>query len=293
MSATIPASTGSCLNCGAELAGSFCSQCGQRAVTPYPTAREMLVDMWHELAGFDRRFIRTFMLLLPRPGALTIEFLEGRRARYIQPVRLYLAASLVYFLVAASVPNLHQARAANLPHSTVDILEEGSVERLPAEKRAELMKVLDSAPWGFRKPLQSIVADPAGFRHRMRETMPRVFFLLVPVFAGILALFYRRRPISQHLLLALHLQTASFVFLAVSRLAHLTRSLAVAGGAEAVILLWLAVYAVVAFRRTYRESWTKVIVKSIGIAAVYVIVTVVALLLAFVWSALVPPLLPG
>ena len=88
---TIPHSMPNCLNCGAELHGPFCSGCGQRVVPPYPSLREMAGDAWHEFSGWDGRFARTLRMLI-HPGVLTVEVLEGRRARYVSPLRLYLAA---------------------------------------------------------------------------------------------------------------------------------------------------------------------------------------------------------
>ncbi|MGH9886011.1 MAG: DUF3667 domain-containing protein, partial [bacterium] len=91
-----------CLNCGTPLHGQFCSSCGQRDVPPYPSVRELAVDAFWELSGWDGRFASTVRALARRPGMLTREFLEGRRARYISPLRLYLMASLVYFLISAA-----------------------------------------------------------------------------------------------------------------------------------------------------------------------------------------------
>ena len=68
--------------------------------------RELAVDAFWELSGWDGRFALTVRSLLRRPGMLTREFLEGRRARYVSPLRLYLMASLVYFLIAAAAPDL-------------------------------------------------------------------------------------------------------------------------------------------------------------------------------------------
>src|ERR1043165_1590104 len=95
-----------CLNCGTPLAGPFCSACGQRDIPPYPSMRELVVDAFWELSGWDGRFASTVKALVRRPGMLTREFLEGRRARYLSPLRLYLMASLAYFLFAASVPDV-------------------------------------------------------------------------------------------------------------------------------------------------------------------------------------------
>src|SRR5687767_9678502 len=95
-----------CLNCGAALSGAFCAQCGQRALPPYPTTRELAGDAFQEISGWDGRFALTIRTLLRAPGKLTTEFLTGRRARYISPVRLYLVTSLAYFVIAAATPNI-------------------------------------------------------------------------------------------------------------------------------------------------------------------------------------------
>src|SRR3954470_24466524 len=95
-----------CLNCGAPLGGPFCSECGQRDIPPYPSTRELAVDAISEFSGWDGRLASTIRALVTKPGLLTLEFLEGRRVRYISPLRLYLTASVIYFLLAASAPTV-------------------------------------------------------------------------------------------------------------------------------------------------------------------------------------------
>ena len=89
--------TAACLNCGTELAGKWCSQCGQRAAEPRPTVHELLHEALDELGHFDSKFLRTAKLLLFKPGALTGEFLHGKRVHYVSPIRLYLICSLLFF----------------------------------------------------------------------------------------------------------------------------------------------------------------------------------------------------
>ena len=62
---------------------------------------ELAGDAWQELSGYDGRIAATFRALL-HPGRLTIDYLQGRRARYLPPVRLYLIASVVYFVLSAA-----------------------------------------------------------------------------------------------------------------------------------------------------------------------------------------------
>jgi hypothetical protein len=52
-----------------------------------------------EIGGLERRFLRTLLPLLVRPGFLTREYREGRGSRYISPVRAYLLVSALYFAV--------------------------------------------------------------------------------------------------------------------------------------------------------------------------------------------------
>src|SRR4051812_43604147 len=93
-----------CLNCQAALAGPFCSTCGQRAVPPHPTMRELAGDALSEFLGWDGKFADTLRLLIRRPGELTRQWLGGRRVHFIGPLRLYLTASFVFFLLQAAAP---------------------------------------------------------------------------------------------------------------------------------------------------------------------------------------------
>jgi len=90
-----------CLNCGTVLAGPFCHYCGQpdkNLMRFFPVLlREMLADF----LDFDSRFARTMKPLLFHPGRLTRDYLDGRRFRYTPPLRLYIFASMAFFLVAA------------------------------------------------------------------------------------------------------------------------------------------------------------------------------------------------
>jgi len=249
-------------------------------VAAYPTVRQMVGDAWEELSGYDGRFARTVRLLLGRPGRLTVETLEGRRARYISPVRLYLIASLAYFLVAAAIPNIRAPRPAAIPGSGVTVRVDGSgnVVPLSPEQRALALKDIERAPWWLRVFLRAAIEDPGAFRTRFLQTLPRVLFALVPLFAGIVALFYRRRGYVQHLVFAVHLHAAIFITLTVRELSQLTRSLVVLRVFELTAALAIVVYGLLAFRRVYGERWLRVLAKGVGIAALYGVAGIAALL---------------
>jgi hypothetical protein len=89
-----------CLNCGTALGGQYCGSCGQRAASRLISIWELLRDAFGDLLELDSRLWRTLIPLLIRPGKLTRDYLEGRRARYMPPFRMYLVMSIVFFLVA-------------------------------------------------------------------------------------------------------------------------------------------------------------------------------------------------
>jgi hypothetical protein len=93
-----------CENCDQELRGHYCSNCGQPAVNYHRSFRHVVVDALDSFLNWDSKFLRSFGLLLWRPGWLTNQFIEGRRVRFVHPVRIYLIASIVFFLCARLVP---------------------------------------------------------------------------------------------------------------------------------------------------------------------------------------------
>src|SRR3954447_25273586 len=80
-----------CLNCGAPLGAEYCAACGQRAVDPDAPTWHVLKEAVSDATDFDGRAIRTLRALVS-PGLLTLEFLRGRRAPYLGPLKLFLLA---------------------------------------------------------------------------------------------------------------------------------------------------------------------------------------------------------
>ena len=89
-----------CLNCGSELQGQYCGTCGQRARGRLISLWELLQDAFGDLFEIDSRLWRTLIPLLIRPGRLTLDYLEGKRARYMPPFRMYLVLIVIFFVVA-------------------------------------------------------------------------------------------------------------------------------------------------------------------------------------------------
>ncbi|OYU16320.1 MAG: hypothetical protein CFE37_01175 [Alphaproteobacteria bacterium PA4] len=100
--ATGHAHQGACANCGTPLAGPFCGNCGQNAHI-HRTLGGVFHDFLHGITHFDGKAWKTLPMLLFRPGKLTRDYIEGKRARYIAPVPLFLLVVFLMFFVFSFV----------------------------------------------------------------------------------------------------------------------------------------------------------------------------------------------
>lgn len=273
-----------CLNCQAELHGHFCARCGQRAVPPHPTVRQLAGDALSEFTGWDGKFAGTIRTLFRQPGELTRQWLEGRRSRFISPVRLYLTASLMYFLVAASAPR-GNVDAQTLPSDGAEVSRTEPRSRpdrvadaaarslqggeMTAAERDSALADIEKAPPLMRPLMRKAIDEPNAIREGMWTWMPRMLFLLIPMYAGILMLFYRRRHYPEHLYFAIHLHAFVFIALLLSGLAKFAPAAVVSAIVSPVVALWIVGYSVLAMRRVYGGSIGGTVLKGVGIMLLY------------------------
>jgi len=237
-----------CLDCGAEVVGPFCGQCGQRhRAGPLPL-HDLIAEVSSDLFSVDGRLARTLWPLLSRPGFLTNEYLAGRRTRYTPPFRLYLGISVLYFLVLIATDS-NKFFVLNV--WSEDNTEFGAFVRL----------------------------------------LPRLMFLLLPAFALIQAVLYRRsgRLYAEHLVFALHFHAFSFLVLPLDALlnmylrAHLTPPVGVLTVAAVVITgvveLSVVVYLHMALRRAYGGSWLGTVTRTVVLVSGYLFMLLAVALL--------------
>lgn len=101
---------GACADCGAEVTGNFCSNCGQAAHV-HRTLLHLGEELLHGVMHFDGRLWRTLPLLILNPGRLTREWVQGKRTRYVSPLAMFLFTLFVMFFALSFMPH----RAVTLP----------------------------------------------------------------------------------------------------------------------------------------------------------------------------------
>ena len=117
---------------------------------------------------------------------------------------------------------------------------------------------------------QTLEADAPGQARLFADYVPRLMFVLLPVFALFLKVAFRQRLYFDHLIHALHLHTALFIVLIL--MLPLER---VADRSMLAMIVQLALFAylltifVISVREVYRVSWPMATIKSFGIMVGY------------------------
>ena len=143
-----------CENCGAQLYGRWCAQCGQAAIDYRRSFGAVIVDVLNEFLNWDSKFFATIGLLIFKPWRLTNEFVSGKRVRHVHPLRLYLLASVLFFFAVN-----YGAKGLRLEPGKIPEKGRAAVTAAVAEKRDEIQAKLDKeslSPEQRRKALEAL-----------------------------------------------------------------------------------------------------------------------------------------
>jgi hypothetical protein len=136
-----------CENCGAQLTGHYCGQCGQAAVDYRRSFRHVIADVLESFLNWDSKFFTTIALLILKPWRLTNEFLAGKRVRYVNPLRLYLLASILFFFaVNYGAKDLRLQPGKLSPKDRAELEADLKKGDLPPAAREQLEALLQESP---------------------------------------------------------------------------------------------------------------------------------------------------
>lgn len=284
-----------CTNCGTALVGAFCHACGQkRFVEADRRIGHVLHQFVDSVTDLDGRVWRTLRALLFRPGLLSREYFEGRRARWLSPVSLFLAISVVYFLAPIRGGDLtaqfNQQVGGHIRALAADPGETLTSGQLDSTGPAHAVL---TDPWIAQRVqardarLRASSSGASGYSFRdyriaynaKADDVSKALVVLHAPFAALaLMLLFagERRYFAEHFVFVLHYFAFWMVALeAVSQFANLTHWLPAAWQPPTAAYDWfmrtlLPAYVVLALRRAYGVGWLRA-----AISAVVLIATVV------------------
>ncbi len=89
-----------CKSCGNQFSGFYCNNCGEKVIIPADRSfRKFLNSILLAVTFADSRFVKTFWLIVSKPGFLSREFSDGRTVKYLKPLSIFFLLNLIYFLV--------------------------------------------------------------------------------------------------------------------------------------------------------------------------------------------------
>jgi hypothetical protein len=280
-----------CPNCGTKLSGNFCQGCGQAARLHVPSAREFLHEFIAHYVALEGKLWKSVALLLFRPGRLTRDYIEGKRARYVEPLRLYLTFSIIFFAMfkLGGVSFGDGTRDGRPPHKPVAAVEQkaneakdatvapaprakdqaGEEERRVRRKNEDqdlivlgkgddekAEKLAASVHPALGKKVAHFLQLPekernAALLRALSSYAPYAIFALMPVFAALLKLLYLGSGRRYGEHLLFALHTNAFAFLMLSVLLILPDGIPLVGTA---LVIWLVFYLPTAMRKVYGGS---------------------------------------
>jgi hypothetical protein len=251
-----------CANCETPLQGPYCHSCGQLAESFHKSVWHLLVEAVESFFHFDGRFFRTVPRLAFAPGGLTRDYLDGKRASQIPPLRLFLVVLLLVFFVG-SLTHSEKPKALQATPAELAALESGHatpvVATVQGAREVKAPTQDTKVDEGFRDfgrwlgpRLRRAVENPEQFKLIMEQWEHRVAVAMLPIAALLLTglfAFQRRFYVFDHLVFSMH--SLSFLGLLVT----LTFALRpVVGPAAALPLLLAPVHLFAHMRGVYRTS---------------------------------------
>jgi len=199
-----------CENCGTPLTGRYCAQCGQPAIDYRRSFRHVIVDVLDSFLNWDSKFFATIGLLIAKPWRLTNEFLAGKRVHYLHPLRLYLLASILFFLgvnqlaKSAHIPTRSNLKREELPPQAQAKLD-AALEKLPSTKKEEFFQITDKddpSKNAFEKWIEARTKEKFGenganaqaFLITLINNLPGMMLCCIPLFAFVLKDFVSASP---------------------------------------------------------------------------------------------------
>ncbi|MDG0979000.1 MAG: DUF3667 domain-containing protein [Halieaceae bacterium] len=248
-----------CQNCSTPLSGPYCAQCGQKHNPKIPSVLGFLGEFTEAFTHADSRLWRTLGLLLVRPGELPKHYFAGQRAQFLPPLRLYLLATIGFFLLLSI--------DARISDSEVDTpLIEVKTEQASDEGGAEQTQPCDVQYSGpaqdyllpkiKRACEQALNDNGASLSQRFVANVPKGMFVLMPLFAATMMLWYwrPRRYFMEHLILQVSNHSAMFLVGSIVVSLEWILPAGLHGPLELAVLPYGLFYCVTSLRVYYEQS---------------------------------------
>lgn len=309
-----------CPNCGEEEVGKFCPSCGQSNKDYNKPMKEIFADLLDSI-NLDIRLLNTLLPFFTKPGFLTEEYFNGRRKRYVPPLRLYMFFSIVFFFLAqyASKKEMNDTKeynnrnkntelSASFNHNSGNTLliadsiniqdEDSSINDLkdlinmPDEKLQELKAdaLSDTTSTDFERELEVGFLNSIDkfdlFLERFYKNISLVLFALMPLFALILGMILWRSRLLyvNHLIFSINYHSFIFGLSSVGIILYLILPESITGYIS--YLGWgVPLYLMIGIKRYYKRGYIGSFFKTFGALLLYSFIIMIVIIIIGLFTA--------
>lgn len=275
----------SCKNCETQYIGNYCPECGQSSENYDKPFRFIIADFAGNIFSFDTRLWSTIRAVLTSPGQMAMDIMNGKRARYVPPFRLYVFVSFFFFLlINYSINKINESdelsvkqeeMLLDISNDSTGISEPTGIQEKKSDivfknKKVSIDHVMDNFEMYFSKLLQ-------WFSYSL--------FLLMPFYAFLLWIFFRKtyKYYLGHLLLAINQHVFTFILLSIVVL--IGQFFPFKTWYPEVYLLWfLPVYYLLGIRKMYQRKWSTSIMRFSVVVSIYMMLTFLILLTLTIYT---------
>jgi hypothetical protein len=305
-----------CLNCGTEVAGRFCQQCGQENVEVKESFFQLLRHFVEDLTHFDGKLWKTVKLLLFKPGSLTKLYIEGKRASYIHPIRMYIFVSAVFFLFmftgeapvkpesAGSKANTSKDFASGLQEGLELDLDNDTVnyktiaaynaaqQKLPSSKKDNWLDAvikkkgieLNEKYGGDNLKIGKALIE------KFENYFSRMLYISLPIFAFFIWVLYRRNKnhfFVDHIIFSIHIYCAFYIILFITQIVSIVNDFfsdQLSGIIAFVVPLTLVFYLYKSLKNHFNQSRKKTLLKCLILILLTMFLMATLMVIFFMFS---------
>jgi hypothetical protein len=305
-----------CLNCGTEVAGRFCQQCGQENVEVKESFFQLLRHFVEDLTHFDGKLWKTVKLLLFKPGSLTKLYIEGKRASYIHPIRMYIFVSAVFFLFmftgeapvkpegAGSKANTSKDFASGLQEGLELELDNDTVnyktiaaynaaqQKLPSSKKDNWLDAvikkkgieLNEKYGGDNLKIGKALIE------KFENYFSRMLYISLPIFAFFIWVLYRRNKnhfFVDHIIFSIHIYCAFYIILFITQIVSIVNDFfsdQLSGIIAFIVPLSLVFYLYKSLKNHFNQSRKKTLLKCLLLILLTMFLMATLMVIFFMFS---------
>lgn len=278
-----------CKNCDNTFTGHFCNNCGQSAKDFDRPVSVLIVDAMSNMWAFDTRLWKTLKSIMLKPGEMALDYIEGKRVRYMPPFRLYLFISFIFFLLLKiSADSDTNIKLISIEDKADKAKKEQVVEINP--EYADLPSIQSQMNLGSKsgkgsRNFEEVKQNKELYISRFFTYLSWALIVMMPLYAMLLWFLFRKnqKHYLAHFIFSLNQHAFLFVIFSVLIIISLIFPQKQTMY-EAWLLLAFPVYLIAGGRKLYKVKWSRIIIRMATAFFLYqiIIVSMIVLVLYLV-----------